>query len=94
MLIAKLRLLHFTKISLRSGVIQGSCLGPLLFILYVNDIVQLFDGLCVCKLYADDLKLYLIVESRTDPQTMQHALNKLLKSADTWQLAISYNKKA
>jgi len=47
-----------TKISLRSGVIQGSCLGPLLFVLYVNDIVQLFDGLCVCKLYADDLKLY------------------------------------
>ena len=32
-------------------------------------IVQLFDGLCVCKLYADDLKLYSIVESRIDPQT-------------------------
>jgi len=46
-----------TNIKLSSGVIQGSCLGPLLFILYTNDIVQLFDGLCDCKLYADDLKL-------------------------------------
>ena len=52
-----------------------------LFVLYVNDIVQLFDGLCVCKLYADDLKLYSIVQSTTDTQTMQDALDKLLK----WQ---------
>jgi len=81
-----------TKINLCSGVIQGSCLGPLLFILYINDIVQLFDGLCVCKLYADDLKLYSIVESPFDPQTMQDALNRLFKWADTWQLGISYKK--
>ena len=80
------------RFSLRSGVIQGSCLDPLLFVLYVNDIVQLFDGLWVCKLYADELKLCSIVESPTDTQTMQDALNKLLKWADTWQLAISYKK--
>jgi len=83
---------YSTQINLCSGVIQGSCLGPLLFILYINDIVQLFDGLCVCKLYADDLKLYSIVESPTDHQTMQYALNRLFKWADTWQLNISYKK--
>jgi len=37
-----------------SGVIQGGCLGPLLFVIYVNDIVTLFGQDCVCKLYADD----------------------------------------
>jgi len=83
---------YSTKISLRSGVIQGSCLGPLLFILYTNDIVQLFDGLCICKLYADDLKLYSTVESPTDLQSMQDALNRLLKWSDTWQLGIAYKK--
>jgi len=48
--------------------------------------------LCVCKLYADDLKLYSVVESPIDPQTMQDALNRLFKWAYTWQLGISYKK--
>jgi len=64
----------------------------LLFILYINDTVQLFDGLCVCKLYADNLKLYSVVKSPTDPQIMQDAWNRLFKWADTWQLGISYKK--
>ena len=48
--------------------------------------------MCVCKLYADDLKLYSVVESPIDPQTMQDALNRLFKWAYTWQLGISYKK--
>ena len=44
---------------LSSGVIQLSCLGPLLFVIYVNDVVSLFGEDCVCNLYADDMKLYM-----------------------------------
>ena len=43
---------------LNSGVIQGSCIGPLLFVLYINDVVNMFNNAIESKLYADDLKLY------------------------------------
>ena len=38
-----------------SGVIQGSVIGPLLFIIFVNDLPNCINSLC--KLFADDLKL-------------------------------------
>ena len=43
---------------IRSGVVQGSCLGPLLFLIYINDIIDCSDDKGNCKLYADDVKLY------------------------------------
>ena len=39
-----------------SGVPQGSVLGPLLFILYVNDIPDLVNS--KVKMFADDIKIY------------------------------------
>ena len=43
-----------------SGVPQASKLGPLLFVIYVNDIAEMFISLC--KLFADDLK-YIFYQS-------------------------------
>ena len=45
-----------------SGVLQGSVLGPLLFILYVNDLPDLVKN--KIKLFADDLKLIGNQENR------------------------------
>jgi ribonucleases P/MRP protein subunit RPP40 len=63
--------------ALTSGVIHGSCLGPLLFVLYINDIVGVFSNSITCKLYADDIKMYTVVETDIDCQRLQQALDKL-----------------
>ena len=58
-----------------SGVPQGSNLGPLLFLLYVNDIVDLLT--CQKLLFADDLKLFLTVNTIQDCQLLQDNLHLL-----------------
>ena len=45
------------------GVPQGSVIGPLLFILYTNDITELCDNSCVITNYADDTNLLLTASS-------------------------------
>jgi len=79
-------------ISITSGVVQGSCINQLLFILYVNDTADLFDNGCLCKLYADDLKLYTSVSTVVDLENLQSSLNRLVEWSHTWQLKISYTK--
>lgn len=59
-----------------SGVPQGSILGPLLFIIFINDINQCFKH-CKFLLYADDLKLYLSVRDLSDCHDLQSDLNRL-----------------
>ena len=81
------------SVSLTSGVIQRSCLGPLLFLVYINDVVELFCQGTICKLFADD-KLYCVIESSDDSDCLQSNLNKLSIWSKDWQLNISSTKSA
>ena len=79
--------------SLTSGVVQGSFIGPLLFILYINDLVSIFDDKsCICKLCADDVKLYNVLQTNADYYSLQSKLNQSFEWSERWQLTISYNK--
>ena len=74
-----------------SGVVQGSVLGPLLFLLYINDIFSIIKYPVTGKLYADDLKIY--TNTSTDNLTaLQECLNAIHEWASVWQLTISFNK--
>jgi len=58
-----------------SGVPQGSVLGSLLFVLYVNDIAETIQ--CDLEVFADDTKIYSIIETIEDIVKLQQDLNKL-----------------
>ena len=76
----------------KSGVPQGSVLGPVLFLIYINDLVDLFgEGLNV-KLFADDLKIYAVINDINDINMFQAGLDALHDWSCTWQLPISIQK--
>ena len=80
-------------IAVSSGVPRGSVLGPILFLLYVNDIVDIFSGLSVsCKLYADDVKLYSSYSVNMTSQDISVAVDRLLLWSSEWQLKIAKEK--
>jgi len=75
-----------------SGVPQGSVLGPILFIIYINDVCDIIVGSTACKLYADDIKLYSSVNYNGVSADLTTSLNNLMSWSKTWQLKVNINK--
>ena len=63
-----------------TGVPQGSILGPLLFVLYVNDLPSVVSH-CLLNLYANDIEMHC---SDLDLQTVENCLQSDLASVATW----------
>ena len=73
-----------------SGVPQGSVLGPLLFLMFINDMpLNIKSGI---KLFADDTKLYRIIRSVNDADILQEDLDKLTHWCKEWKMVFNTSK--
>lgn len=73
-----------------SGVPQGSVLGPVLFVIYINDIDHGLNNL-ISK-FADDTKIGNAVLSERDKQSLQEDLRKISEWSVKWEMPFNINK--
>ena len=73
-----------------SGVPQGSVLGPLLFLIFINDMPNLARH--ICKLFADDTKLIGIIKSPNDLIVLQQDIDRLVEWSHIWNMKFNEDK--
>lgn len=74
-----------------SGVPQGSLLGPLLFVIYVNDMPSSCNN-SFLSMYADDAKIFRFINSVQDCVLLQDDLTRLNNWCKTWRLVLNISK--
>ena len=76
-----------------SGIPQGSNLGPLLFIIYINDLPEYCSDLYTkLYIYADDTKLFRYISNSLDQHFLQSGINKVGDWAKEWLLKLNVEK--
>ena len=76
--------------SVKSGIPQGSVLGPILFIIFINDLPKLVTS--YTRIFADDTKIFKAIESMDDTKVLQNDLIELANWSKKWQLPFNESK--
>nr|VZI34746.1 unnamed protein product [Spirometra erinaceieuropaei] len=73
-----------------SGVPQGSVLGPILFLIYVEDAARALD--CEVTMFADDMNIWSVIRDSADEDRLQMNLNRLEEWSNRWLLRFNFAK--
>ena len=74
-----------------SGVPQGSVLGPILFLIYINDLPECVDEPSYTCIFADDVKIGHVLQSSDDIR-LQLTLANIDTWMSTWELELTTSK--
>jgi hypothetical protein len=74
-----------------SGVPQGTVLGPILFLLFINDLPE-YPTHSKIRLFADDCVIYRKISSQADCETLQDDLQQLESWENTWKMEFNPSK--
>ena len=81
-----------TTMPVTSGIPQGSVLGPLLFVIYINDLPDVVDVNTFIFLFADDTKAFRNIKCISDQVTMQKDIDNLTNWSNRWLLKFHPDK--
>ena len=79
-----------SSVSITSGVPQGTVLGPLMFLHYINDIITNINS--PLRIFADNCLLYRIINTPEDTAILQQDLDQIASWLTTWQLRLNITK--
>jgi hypothetical protein len=81
-----------TWLPVSSGVPQGSILGPLLFLMYINDLPDHLSEDTMCGMFADDTKIARHIKNPEDSVSLQHDIDAMSNWGDSWGLKFNVKK--
>lgn len=84
--------IHSEPLDVKSGVPQGSVLGPLLFLIYINDIVSVVHPDSCIRLFADDCVLFREINCQSNQVSLNGSLKAITEWCSLWGMQLNGEK--